>query len=105
LVGGDPLTALGVDGVQVEQAVRLFRQRLATHLAAVGAVAHVVVVAAAGASAGGGGDDVAPGVRRQLNAFDLVAGALVVDERTRPELADGQEAGALEVVAVAGPAA
>src|SRR5437868_6449298 len=36
--------------------------------------------------------------RRQTDPFDLVAGALVVNERLRPELADSQEARALHVV-------
>ena len=38
---------------------------------------------------------------READAVDLVAGALVVDERSGAELADGQEPRALEIVALA----
>src|ERR1700729_797873 len=39
--------------------------------------------------------------RREADPVDLVAGALVVDECSRAEFADGEEPGALEVVALA----
>jgi hypothetical protein len=60
-----------------------------------------VVIAAGGASPGIEGDHLAGGVRAELDAVDQVAVALVVDERTGAELADGQETGALQVVTVA----
>ena len=107
LVAGDPFPAAGEHGAQLQQPAFRGAQPGAAVPAVVEQVRPVVQVAARLAAFRGGGVDRPGGGRRpgELDAGDLVAGALVVDQRARAELADRQEPGALQEVPIGQPPA
>ena len=108
LIGGDPVPAGGAYRGQAQQRPGGVAQRLVAVLADVDADRFGMQVPAVAAAPGGGGDRafLARFGWRQGHADDLVAGALVVDDRAGAELADADEPGPLDVVpfAVAGQA-
>ena len=100
LVGRDPLTAPGDDSLQLEQLGPRLSQPGAALLAEVGPGVCLVVVAAGFADLEARPDHIGrslPAVpARQGDPGHLVAGALMIDQRVRPEFTDGQEARSLE---------
>ena len=101
LVTADPLPAAGEDGLEAEESVGLQAEPLAAGIAHVGPDADGVVVAARLAASGLLGFGAGLCIAGELDTDDLVPRTLVVDQRSRAELVDGEEAGSLEVVAVA----
>ena len=101
LIGGDPLPLPGEDRMQRQQPVLRRGELDVAHLATVVAWRDRVVIPAPRATVRVLGADLPGRVGWQLDAVDLVPGALVVDEGPRAELPDCQEPGPLHVVALA----
>ena len=108
LVGRDALASAADDGLQLEQFLPGFAEALAALLTHVGAGVGLVVVTTGLTHLEPAAHDVSRSVTtvaaRQRDAGDLVAGTLVLDQGVGPELANGQEAGALEPRALRSPA-
>src|SRR5262249_26324882 len=103
LIRGDPVPPPGAHSSKAQQRPGGVDQRLAAVIAHVDANGFRVQVAtvAAAACAAGGQAVLARVGWWELGTEDLIAGALVVDPRAGAELANADEPGPLDVVAVA----